>query len=127
LTTILVIDDEPLVLNVIENVLTLEGYSIVTACNGARGLEVLERQSVDLVITDVFMPEKEGLETVFELRSLYPDLPVIAISGGGYTKCIDPLPCLRVAGACRTMAKPFKNAELSRTVAEVLELYGSAA
>lgn len=124
MVNILVIDDEPLVLNVIENVLTLEGYSVVTASNGVHGMRALRNQSIDLVITDVFMPEKEGLETVFEMRGLYPDLPVIAMSGGGYTKRIDPLPCLEVAGACRTLTKPFRNAELTRCVAEVLESYG---
>ena len=122
---ILVIDDEPLVLNVLENVLTLEGYSVFTASNGVEGMGMLRTWPIDLVITDVFMPYKEGFETVLEMRELYPELPVIAMSGGGHGKLIDPLPSVEAAGACRSLVKPFRNAELLSCVQEVLAQSGS--
>ncbi len=80
---ILVIDDEELILNFLKDLLVAEGYEVITACNGEEGLALFEEQSADLVITDIIMPVKDGLDTILELKKKAPELPVIAISAGG--------------------------------------------
>jgi len=78
---ILIIDDEQIVLEVLRKILELEGYEVVTAANGDEGLELFSQKPFDLVITDMVMPEKDGLQTILDLRKEDPDLAVIAMSG----------------------------------------------
>jgi CheY-like chemotaxis protein len=104
---ILVIDDEPTALDLLRNILENEGYEVQVATNGQQGVELFHRQPCDLVITDMVMPVKDGLQTILELRNEAPDLPVIAISGGG---AISKERYLTVAGYLNnviTLAKPF--------------------
>jgi DNA-binding response OmpR family regulator len=118
---ILVIDDEELILNFLKDLLVEEGYEVITACNGEEGLALFETQSVDLVITDIIMPVKDGLDTILELKKKAPELPVIAISAGGN---IPKERYLAVAGYMkntRTLAKPFTRDELISAVKEHLQ------
>jgi len=80
---ILIIDDEPQLLDMLGQTFEREGYDIVKASNGKEGIKLYRENPVDLIITDIIMPEKEGIETIFELRKDFPDLKIIAISGGG--------------------------------------------
>ena len=80
---ILVIDDEPSALDVLRRILEGEGYEVQVAANGLDGVALFRQQPCDLVITDMVMPVKDGLQTILELREEAPDLPIIAISGGG--------------------------------------------
>ena len=112
---ILVIDDNPIVLETLARVLEYEGYQIVTASDGERGISVYETEQPDLVITDIIMPEKEGIETIRALLRLNPNAKVIAISGGGRLRNIDFLQMARRVGACETLAKPFDPDELVQT------------
>ena len=117
---ILIIDDDPQILDMLGQVLEREGYDIVKASNGREGIKLYRENPVDLIITDIIMPEKEGIETIFELRKDFPDLKIIAISGGGR---IDPEEYLFVAqklGVQRTFAKPIARAELLKAVRELL-------
>ncbi len=86
------------------------------------GLQLYREEPVDLIITDVFMPEKEGLETIRELRSEYPEVKIIAISGGGKNINLDFLPLAKQLGALRTLKKPFDRQEMLDAVQEVLGL-----
>ena len=83
-------------------------------------------QRPDLVLTDIFMPEKEGLETISELGLLDPAVRVIAISGGGNMGILNPLPMAAKLGAVRTLAKPFGRRELLEAVAAALEDPGTS-
>ncbi|MCU1237338.1 MAG: multi-sensor hybrid histidine kinase [Candidatus Solibacter sp.] len=111
--TILVIDDDAKVRGLLQLVLSGAGYRVLVAADGKAGMEALESQAVDLVITDLVMPEQEGLETVTLLHAQRPKLPVIAISGafgGSFLKAAGLL------GASATLAKPIAPDELLRTV-----------
>lgn len=109
---ILVIDDEELVRFSIADILAEAGHEVFEAENGREGIDVLREQPVDIVITDLLMPEQEGLETITTLRSQWPDLPVIAISGGGRTGNLDFLDSAKKLGASATLAKPFSRDEI---------------
>jgi DNA-binding NtrC family response regulator len=117
---ILVIDDEAEVCELLSAVLTREGYQVKTASNGKDGLKMLQGSIVDLVITDLIMPEIEGLELIKGLHYQRPDLKIIAISGGG---CSDPRIDLSMAqylGAHRTFSKPFELQDLLGAVQEFI-------
>ena len=77
---ILVIDDEPRMLRVMREILELDDHNVIEATSGDQGIAEIVAQPIDLVITDIIMPEKEGIETLGEIKQDYPDLPIIAIS-----------------------------------------------
>lgn len=113
---ILVIDDEELVRSALRLMLEFHGHEVTGACNGEEGIALHEKEPFDLIITDILMPRKEGVETIMELKRDYEDLKIIAISGGGKTRVIDYLKTARLLGADVTLAKPFDNAELLAAV-----------
>ena len=117
---ILVIDDDDTVRLSVRLSLEDAEHQVDEAADGAAGLERLKIQPADLVVTDIFMPEKEGLETIDEIRRDYPDVKIIAISGGG---CIEPQDYLEIArqlGADRALFKPFDIQLLVDMVDELL-------
>jgi CheY-like chemotaxis protein len=117
---ILVIDDEPSALDVLQKILEGEGYEVQIAANGLDGVALFRQQPCDLVITDMVMPVKDGLQTILELRDKAPDLPIIAISGGGV---ISKERYLTVAGYLDrviTIAKPFTVLEIVTAAAKLL-------
>ncbi len=118
---ILVIDDENDVRGTIRAILEQTGYEVVEASNGYEGIKLYQREPVDLVITDLFMPEKEGIETIMELRRHSPNVKIIAISGGSQRWNLKCLPVAKKLGAVRTVAKPFGMDEILRVVKEELE------
>ena len=117
---ILVIDDEEPVRTVLRQMLEKEGYEVEEAPDGAVGLSLLQDHPIDLVITDLFMPEKEGIETMREVQKSFPQVKIIAMSGGGRMGKLDFLPMAESFGAQRTLAKPFERKELLETVRAVL-------
>ena len=96
------------------------GHTVIEAGNGIDGLAVLPASGVELVITDIVMPGKEGIEVIMEIRRLYPQLKVIAISGGGRVGPTDYLRIASYLGAARVLAKPFSNEDLLTAVNELL-------
>ena len=117
---ILVIDDEEPVRTVLRQMLEKEGYEVEEAPDGAVGLSLLQDHPIDLVITDLFMPEKEGIETMREVQKSFPQVKIIAMSGGGRMGKLDFLPMAESFGAQRTLAKPFERKELLEAVSAVL-------
>ncbi|MBU1941143.1 MAG: response regulator [Candidatus Thermoplasmatota archaeon] len=117
---ILVIDDDVCVLNLLHFVLVCEGYEVLKASGGKEGMKLHRENPVDLIITDLIMPEKDGIEIIRELTSESPNIKIIAISGGGQIGPEDYLHMAKVFGAKRTLAKPIGRDELVRTVKEVL-------
>lgn len=104
---ILVIDDDAMVRDTIVEILESEGYEVVSAGDGVRGLALFRREQPALVITDIIMPEKEGIETITEIRGSYPATKVIAISGGSRIGNVDFLKMARLLGAHDVISKPF--------------------
>lgn len=119
---ILVIDDDERFRSMLVQMLTRAGYEVAGAGNGKEGLRLQQEAPAGLVITDLIMPEKEGMETIMELRRSFPATRIIAISGGGRTGAQDFLPVAQKLGATRTLAKPFSREELLEAVRGVLEV-----
>ena len=118
--TLLVIDDEKHIRTEIVDYLVRQGFTVTGVEHGAEGLKVLESTEVDLVITDVLMPEKEGIETIIEMRKLRPNLRILAISGGGRMSNFMPLDMARKFGANATLTKPFKLTDLLAPINAVM-------
>lgn len=117
---ILVIDDDAEMRQMIEQTLTAAGYEVTLAADGEQGMRLYRTRPADLVITDIFMPNQEGLETIMALHREFPAVSIIAITG----KPGVAIPVLSMAeqlGATRTLEKPFLPADLLSAVAEVLE------
>jgi CheY-like chemotaxis protein len=117
---ILVIDDDALVRQTLMLVLESRGYEVQCAPEGRQGLRAYQKRRPDLVISDIIMPEMEGIQTIMELRILSPDCPIIAISGGGRFGKVDFLTVAKELGATATLSKPFETEDLLRTVASCL-------
>jgi len=117
---ILVFDDEPSILLMIKKMLEKAGHEVDLALNGREGMELLEINKPDLVITDIIMPEKEGLETIIELRKRYPELKIIAISGGGRFGPEGYLPGAKLLGADLVFQKPLDQKEFLEAVSKLL-------
>jgi DNA-binding response OmpR family regulator len=110
--TILIIDDDALVRDTVVRILERRGYRTLVAMDGLRGLRVTRAERPDLVITDIIMPDQEGLATIREIRKEQPDTPILAISGGGRLGNIDYLKIARMLGADEILPKPFSPTEL---------------
>ncbi|WP_022728118.1 response regulator [Fodinicurvata sediminis] len=119
--TVLLIDDEKTILEAMGYSLSKAGYTVFSAANGKEGLAFLDSQPVDAVVTDIIMPEKEGLETIIEIRRKWPDLPIVAISGGGRTRQLHFLEMSRDFGANEIMQKPFKPSQLIESLNRLLD------
>lgn len=118
---ILVIDDDELVLESVQIVLEDDGHEVGVAENGKVGLELLGQQGFDLVITDIFMPEKEGIETLIDIKQIDQSIRVLVISGGGRdAEQIMYLEQAEMLGADATLAKPFLTSELKQAVNRLL-------
>ena len=117
---ILLIDDEAPLRTVVAQALTDAGHAVTQATDGRQGLICLRRAPADLVITDLVMPEQDGIETIMALRQLFPALPVIAMSGALPNAPLY-LEIARNLGVRRTLAKPFHVEKLLAVVDEVLE------
>ena len=113
---ILVIDDDTLTLDVLKRMLEVEGYEVLTASNGQEGIDIFHQSTIDLVITDLVMPVKDGLRTIMELRQEKPDLPIIAISAGGAIPKERYLTLAQYLGDIITLPKPFRRKEIVETV-----------
>ncbi|CAN5408142.1 response regulator [soil metagenome] len=117
---ILVIDDDAIIRRMLMERLTDAGYQVFEAGHGNEGLKVMRAEPADLVLCDLYMPEKEGLETIQELRRNYPELKIIAMSGGNRKSPVDLLPIAKSMGANETIHKPFKLAELVQLIDSML-------
>lgn len=118
---ILVIDDEPALLSLFGQFLESEGYSVALAADGREGMNLMKQQQPDLVITDIMMPEMDGLEVLQEIRSRSPEIPVIAISGGMKGAPINFLPHAKKMGALHVFEKPVALSKLLQTIKELTE------
>ena len=112
-------DDDALLRGAIRVVLESAGYEVIEAGDGDAGLRLHREQGADLLLVDLFMPERDGLEVIRAVRAEVPDAKIIAMSGGSNLK-LDLLDAARAFGADRTLWKPFVPGVLLRTVQELL-------
>ena len=116
---ILLIEDEEGVRGTVRLILESDGHGVREAGDGGQGVALFEEHTFDLVITDLYMPGKEGIETIQDIRALSPAVPILAISGGGWRQG-DALVDARLLGAAATLTKPFSAGDLRRAVNELL-------
>ena len=117
---ILIIDDDDQIRILLRQVMEWAGHEVIEAADGREGMIQQRKQQADLVITDLIMPEQEGLETITLLKKEYPLVKIIAISGGGRIGPDAYLPAAQELGADRVFSKPFDVRELATTVRELL-------
>jgi len=119
--TILLIEDDSQTRKLLMRMLDSAGYNVLEAVDGREGVEIFNQNPIDLVITDLVMPEQEGLETIRMLRSLVSDVKIIAISGGGRIGPENYLSMAERLGASQTLKKPIKREDLLTAVKGVLQ------
>src|SRR5215210_7289006 len=117
---ILIVDDDPGIRRTLHILLSREGYQVTQARDGVEALRLWRDHGGDLVITDLHMPEKNGIETIIELLSHSPGTRIIAMSGGGQTKRLDLLGDAAMLGAVLTIEKPFTIDEMMAVVGRAL-------
>ena len=119
---ILIIDDDEQMRNLLCRAMEYAGFEVEAAADGRKGLRLFEENAYDLVITDLIMPEQEGMETITFLRKKYPDVKIIAISGGGRIGPETYLPAALELGANAAFAKPFPIDDIINAVRELLDV-----
>ena len=117
---IMIVEDDNAVRELLREILERAGHEVLDAGNGKEALALYKISPADLIITNILMPEKEGLETIQELLRDDPDIKIIAISGGGQIGPADYLEVARRFGATRTFSKPFDRKKLLEAVDELL-------
>lgn len=117
---ILIMDDDEQILSLLSRSMELAGFAAATAANGREGQRLLEKQPFDLVITDLIMPEREGMETISYIKKHFPKMKIIAISGGGRIGPETYLPAALELGADLAFTKPFAMDELLNGVRGLL-------
>ena len=118
---ILIIDDDERIRKLFRKILEAESYEVIEASDGNKGIKLYRKDPTDLVITDIIMPEKEGIETIIELKKDFPDVKIIAVSGGGLVEANSYLEMAKKMGATEVLTKPIKNEELLEIISEILE------
>lgn len=118
---VLLIDDEPMVRKTVQRMLERAGHFVVDAEDGRVGLAQLHKEPFDLVLTDIIMPEIEGLEVLMTARRRSPALAVIAMSGSGHMGKIDPLSFASRLGAAAVLQKPFTYDALLKAIEETFK------
>ena len=116
---ILVVDDNEDLRSTIQALLQADGFDVRVAADGEAALAMHQARPADVVVTDLFMPDKDGIETIIELRKLSPLVKIVAISGWTSAQGSDYLQVAREIGAAVTLQKPFDPQELSRVVREL--------
>ena len=120
MATVLIIDDDDSLRTTMRKILQLEGHTVVEAAEGGEGITLFRESSVDLVVTDLVMPGKDGIETIQELRVEDPHIPILAISGGTSVDRNGPLTDAVAFGANASVAKPFTVEEFQEAVRRLL-------
>jgi CheY-like chemotaxis protein len=121
MANILVIDDEPHFRSALKRTLEFEGHRVRTAADGEEGVLAYRHASADIVIVDLYMPRKEGLQTIDELRNEFPGVKIIALTGSSSAVSDYKLQAAAALGAQRTLRKPIDDAALLEAVQAVLD------
>ncbi len=117
---VLVVDDESEIRGILRDILEFGGFEVLDASNGIEAIECQRKLPVDILITDIVMPEKDGIEAILEFRRDFPSVKIMAISGGDRSGPEDYLTAAKMAGADRTLTKPFRSEEILETVKELI-------
>lgn len=117
---IIVIDDESEIRELMQRILTDAQHNVLTAENGFDGIELIKNNNIDLIITDLVMPKKEGIETILDVKKSHPEIRIIAMSAGARIGSDSYLENAKLLGADDVLKKPFFKKELLMTVNKIL-------
>ena len=118
---IIVIDDQEPIRRIVRRALENDGHQVFEASDGEAGMALLEREPADVVITDIFMPGMDGIQTLREIRKRFPAIKVIAMSGGDSTGMMDLRRDAELLGAVESLQKPFNARDIVDLVQTVLK------
>ena len=121
MAVIMVVDDERQTRMMLRQMLERANYKVMEAENGYEAIQIFRQHPVDLIIMDLIMPRKEGIETIIEMRAEFPYIKIIAMSGGGRVSSGPYLELAAKLGALRTLAKPIEREVLLDSIREVLQ------
>jgi DNA-binding NtrC family response regulator len=113
---ILLIDDEEMVRNLLRMMIERHGHEVSSASNGEDGLRLLRTGDFDVVVTDLFMDDKDGISTIMDMKKAHDSTPIIAISGGGWASGVDYLDVARKMGVAYAFSKPLDRAEFLKAI-----------
>ncbi len=116
---VLVADDDPQLRLMLKHVLVRAGFRVAEAEDGDAALSLLAHETCDVALIDLMMPNKEGLETILDIRQRFADIKIVAMSGGARLHADDPLMLAQQCGADAVIAKPFLPAELTALLARL--------
>ena len=122
---ILIIDDEPQIRSMLTLMLERDGYEVVEAPDGVEGIKAYRQHPADLIITDLIMPNKDGIGMIIDLKKEFPDVNIIAMSGGGLNKPDGYLKGAKKLGAACTLTKPIDREEMLKAVNDILKEFQS--
>ena len=122
---ILIIDDEPQIRSMLKLMLERDGYEVIEAPDGVEGIKVYRQNPADLIITDLIMPNKDGIGMIIDLKKEFPDVNIIAMSGGGLNKPDGYLKGAKKLGAACTLTKPIDREEMLKAVNDILKEFQS--
>jgi CheY-like chemotaxis protein len=117
---ILVVDDDDLSRQVIHQMVETLGHEAASVASGSEAVAACREHAFDLIVTDLLMPDQDGIELIRELRQLRPDTPILAVSGGGRITATDYLASARQLGAVGVLAKPFSRTDLREALERAL-------
>ena len=118
---ILVADDQEKVRNILKSLFERDGHTVVLATNGKEALQSYQEQPAEIVVTDILMPDMEGIETIRELKRINPNVKIIAMSGGGTIEANEYLEMAVLFGAKQTISKPFDVLEMLEALRSCIE------
>jgi DNA-binding NtrC family response regulator len=118
---ILIIDDEQQIRSMLRLMLERDGYEVVEAPDGIEGIKAYRQKPADLIITDLIMPNKDGIGMIIELQKEFPDVKIIAMSGGGLNKPEGYLKGAKKLGAACTLTKPIDREKMLRAVKNIIK------
>jgi len=116
---VLVVDDNPDMRSFVKLVLERAGFDVQVAADGQRALDLQREHPADVLITDIFMPESDGIELIARFKSGFPQVKIIAMSGGGHVSKKDYLPVAKEIGADGVLQKPFAAGTLLRILQDL--------
>jgi DNA-binding NtrC family response regulator len=120
MASILIIDDDPEILRVLRKVLESAGHEVTEAPDGKKALRWFAGRPTDLVVTDIYMPEMDGLELLMRMREAFPEVRVVAMSGGGFIDKSQILKAAGILGAREILEKPFTTEQILECVERAL-------